>query len=161
MDPVNRIPNLPSYFMHVTGICDYPYRTNICKFIALLDFCPHACYLTPLVCYSLTPNAEISRTVGYKSASRCCKNPLLLIQYFKLLNPSVFSKPAVISWNVNSKFLRARTLHVVLMCALHVWCNNRLYINRRTFPTLAAIFLLALDCAMQLWTYLCLMYEDL
>jgi len=82
-NPVNRIANLPSFFMRLTGICDYPYQTNIRKFTALLDFCPHACYLTPLVCYSLTPNVKISRTVGYKSISRCSKNPLLLIQYFK------------------------------------------------------------------------------
>jgi len=111
MNLVNRITNLPSFFMHLTRICNYPSQTNICKFIALLDFCPHACYLTPLVCYSLTPNMEIFRTVVYKSASRCSKNPLLLVQFW---NPSVFSKPTVISWNVNSKLMRAPTLHVVL-----------------------------------------------
>jgi len=62
-NPVNRIANLPSFFMRLTGICDYSYQTNIRKFTALLDFCcPYACYLTPLVCYSLTPNVEISRT---------------------------------------------------------------------------------------------------
>jgi len=125
-NPVNRIANLTSFFMRLTGICDYPYQTNIRKFTALLNFCPHACYLTPLLCYSLTPNAEISRTVGYKSVSRCSKNPLLLIQYFKLWNPSVFSKPTVISWNINLKLLRALTLHVVLnKCT--VWCKNHLY----------------------------------
>jgi len=42
---VNRIANLPSFFMHLTRICDYPYQTNICKFTALLHFCPHACDL--------------------------------------------------------------------------------------------------------------------
>ena len=57
---------------------------------------------------------EISRTVGCKSISRCSKNPLLLIKYFKFWNPSVFSKPAAISRNVNSKLLRVRTLQVVL-----------------------------------------------
>ena len=112
-NPVNRIANLPSFFMRLTGVCDYPYQTNIRKFTALLDFCPHVCYLTPLVCCSLTPNVEISRTVGYKSISKCSKNPLLLIQYFKFWTPSVFSKPAAISWNVNSKLLRARTLQDV------------------------------------------------
>jgi len=79
---VNRIANLPSFFMRLTGICNYPYQTNTHKFTALLNFCPQACYLTLLVCYSLTPNAEISRTVGYKHVSRCSKNPLLPIQYF-------------------------------------------------------------------------------
>jgi len=74
-NPVNRIDNLPSFLMRLTGICDYPHQTNIRKFTALLDFCPHACYLSPLVCYSLTPNVEICRTVGYKSISRCSKNP--------------------------------------------------------------------------------------
>jgi len=82
-NPVNRVANLPSFFIRLTGICDYPYQTNIHKFTALLDFCPHAWYLTPLVCYSLTLSAEISRTVGYKSAYRCSENPLLLIQCFK------------------------------------------------------------------------------
>ena len=48
---VNRITILPRFFMHLTGICDYPYQTNIHKFTALLYFCPQACYLTPLVCY--------------------------------------------------------------------------------------------------------------
>jgi len=82
-NPANRITNLPNFFIRSTGICDYLYQTNNHKFTALLDFCPHACYLTPLVCYSLTLNAEISRTVGYKSAYRCSENPLLLIQCFK------------------------------------------------------------------------------
>jgi len=81
MIPVNCIANLTSLFMCLTGKCDYPYQTNIRKFTALLDFCQHACYLTPLLCYSLTPNAQISRTVGYKSVSRCSENLLLLIQY--------------------------------------------------------------------------------
>jgi len=67
MISVNRIANLTSLFMRLTGICNYPYQTNISKFTALLDFCPHAWYLTPLLYYSLTPNTEISRTVGYKS----------------------------------------------------------------------------------------------
>jgi len=68
--------------MRLTGICDYLYQTSIRKFTALLDLCPYACYLTLLVCYSLTLNGDISRTVGYKSASRYSKNPLLVIQYF-------------------------------------------------------------------------------
>jgi len=38
----------------------------------------------------------------------------------------VFSKPTVISWNVNLKLLRAHMLHVVLNVRT-VWCNNRLY----------------------------------
>jgi len=88
------------------------YQTNIHKFTALLDLCPYACYLTPLVFYSLTPNSEISGTVGYKSAPRCWKNILLLMKYFKLWIPSVFSKPTVINWNLNSKLLR--TLYCML-----------------------------------------------
>jgi len=52
-NPVNRIANFPSFFIHLTGICDYPYQTNIRKFTAVLDFCLHACYLTPLICYKL------------------------------------------------------------------------------------------------------------
>jgi len=38
MIPVNSIANLPSFFMRLTGICDYPYQTNIRKFTTLLDF---------------------------------------------------------------------------------------------------------------------------
>ena len=79
-NPVNRIGNCQVFFIHLTRISDYLCQTNTHKFTALLNFCPHACYLTPLVCYSLTPNAEISRTVGYKHASRCSKNLLFLIQ---------------------------------------------------------------------------------
>jgi len=44
-NPVNRIATFPSFSMRLTGICNYPYQTNICKFTALLDFCPHPCYL--------------------------------------------------------------------------------------------------------------------
>ena len=113
MNPVNRMANLPSFFMRLIGICDYPCQTKI------YSFPPYSTSVHMLAtwhrwCYSLTPNAEISRTVGYKSASRCSKNPLLLIQYFKFWNPSVFNKLTVISWNVNSKLLQARTLHAVL-----------------------------------------------
>jgi len=38
MIPVNSIAKLPSFFMRLTGICDYPYQTNIRKFTTLLDF---------------------------------------------------------------------------------------------------------------------------
>ena len=47
-NPVNCIADLPSFFMHLTEICDYPYQTNMYKFTALLDICPNTCYLTPL-----------------------------------------------------------------------------------------------------------------
>jgi len=45
------------------------------------------------------------------------------------------------------------------MCDVIIAC-----INRGMLPALTAIFLLALDCAMQLWICLCLtavVYEDL
>jgi len=29
VNPVNRIADLPSLFMRLTGICDYPYQTNM------------------------------------------------------------------------------------------------------------------------------------
>jgi len=35
-NPVYRIANLPSFFMRLTGICDYPFQANIHKFTALL-----------------------------------------------------------------------------------------------------------------------------
>ena len=84
------------------------------KYPPIYCLTPLLCQLTQLVSCSLTLNTEISRTLGYKSASRCSKNYLLLIRYFKFWNPLVFSKPTVFSWNINSKVLQARALHVTL-----------------------------------------------
>lgn len=79
-NPVKCIADWPSFLMCLTRICDYPYETNICKFTALLYFCPHACYLTPLICGGLTLNSKISGTVGYRNAFRNSKNIFILIQ---------------------------------------------------------------------------------
>ena len=81
--------------------------------------------------YSLTTNRKQRfRELWYKNASKCSKKPLLLIQYFKFWNPLLFSKATVISWNVSSKLLRARALHVILnVCCVALFrsfhCNNR------------------------------------
>jgi len=73
---------LPVYYLtHICNICirqistsllpyaymRYLYETNIHKFIALCYFCPHACYLTPLISGNLTPNMEIWRIHLYRA----------------------------------------------------------------------------------------------
>jgi len=77
INPVNHVANLLSFFMRLTGICNC--QTNICMFTTLHHFCPHVFYLTLLISVSLTPNIDISRTVGYKSGSRCSENLLVLV----------------------------------------------------------------------------------
>ena len=67
------IADFPSFLKHFTGIFDNLYQTNIRMFNALLYFCPHACYVTLLICGSLTLNTNISRTAGlarYRNVSR-------------------------------------------------------------------------------------------
>ena len=81
----------------------------------------------------MTPNTEISRTVGYKSASRCLKIPWCW--YFKFWKPAGFNRPTVINWKANAKLLQGCALHGIFNCGLCVWSNNHLYQSWNVYHT--------------------------
>jgi len=138
--------------MCLTGVCDYPYQTNIHKFTALLNFCPHVCYLTPLV-IAWHQTWRFLELWDTKMLLDFLKIPC---SWYSILNSEILQCLAN-TWNVNQL---KRKFQVVsgpyVACCLkraHCVCDVIIAcINRGRFPALAAIFLLALNCAMQLWT---------
>ena len=95
--------------------------------------------------------------MGYKNASRCSKNPWFLIQYFKFLNPLVFSKAMVISWSVNSFEVVAGPCIACYLQRAHCVCDTIIgRISRGTFPALAAIFFCLLWTTRCSWKYVCI-----
>jgi len=70
-NPINRIVNMPSFIMCLTRMYDYLYPYSVHMLAKLLP--------DTLISNSLTLNGEISRTVGYKSASRCSETSMVLI----------------------------------------------------------------------------------
>jgi len=92
------------------------------------------------------PNTEISWTVRYKNASRCSKNPLFLMQYFKFWNPCV---------KQSSGHQLKRKFDVVasLCIALRVWRNNCLYQSGNVSRTCDRHYFSATSAAQCCWEH--------
>jgi len=126
---------------------------------SILSTCLLNSFLALLIFAGLTPNTEISGTVGYNRASSCSKNPLVLV--YSILKPcSVFTdQRSSIEKQMQSYYgavfymvLYIQPAHGVSVCDVIFIC-----ISRGTFPALPAMIrLFAYDCVMQLLTRLCL-----